>query len=642
MQRRVIISMIVGLVLVSAFSFADDHSHHHGRATETKEPVEPPRVFLDKNLRIVMYQLNRLDNERLLLVERSPDDAKYAPVYRAILTRAGMSRQDREQAVSGLVTINKSDAVVELVAALEDLDATDRAQQRVGRQLAVQLLTQLPELLSKKTELLTKSTQSDNPILRASGYAGLIVADHIDVARSLAEKDNKSRFDFLKSVPLVPQAALRALLRDSVVAAIAADNPASIRRVAIASLASIPHSSDENFRLVAPLVNDKALMNTAVRTLLQIPRTYRNDNTAAQLVAVLVNHAETTPAADRTTNEFIDAMQLADQLLRQVPVAQARAYRDRLRKVTVRVVRIQTVEEEMRYDTTYFAVEAGRDVQVVLVNEDLMPHNLVVTVAGALREVAEEGALVGADGGVDGKQYVPKSDKVLFATHMVPAGTQERLTFTAPNTPGEYPYVCTFPRHWMRMYGVMVVVEDLDEWLKNPVKPADPIGNTREFVQAWTIDDFQGELEGGLRRSSPAIGERIFTEATCAQCHKFAGQGGAVGPELTDVYTRWKNDGEGILREILDPSHKIDPKYAVHVVVTLQGKVVSGILVAEDEDSITILDNPEAPKPTLIKKRDIDDIVKSAKSMMPKALLDQFTKDEIFELLAYLKASSTE
>ena len=132
-------------------------------------------------------------------------------------------------------------------------------------------------------------------------------------------------------------------------------------------------------------------------------------------------------------------------------------------------MKIHTIEEEMRYDVPYFAVEAGRPVQVVLVNEDLMPHNLVIASPGDLQEVAELGFAAGPNGGMDGKQYVPKSEKVLFATQMVPPAKSERLTFTAPTEPGQYPYVCTFPRHWMRMYGVMLVVDDLAAWQQNPV-----------------------------------------------------------------------------------------------------------------------------------------------------------------------------
>ena len=136
--------------------------------------------------------------------------------------------------------------------------------------------------------------------------------------------------------------------------------------------------------------------------MLKIPQAERNTQTAGQLVAELVDFAEQTPAAERTTDEFIDAMQLCDQLMAKVPVERARQFRARLREITVRVVRIHTVEEEMRYDLPYFAVEAGRPVQIVLVNEDLMPHNLVITTNGSLQEVAEEGAIVGpnpADGG---------------------------------------------------------------------------------------------------------------------------------------------------------------------------------------------------------------------------------------------------
>ena len=91
-----------------------------------------------------------------------------------------------------------------------------------------------------------------------------------------------------------------------------------------------------------------------------------------------------------------------------------------------------------------------------------------------------------------------------------------------------------------------------------------------------------------------------------------------------------------LLREILDPSHKIDPKFTVQVIVTLEGKVISGIVVAEDKTSVSVLDNPESQKPTVIEKEEIDEMVKSSKSMMPKALLDRFSKDEIFEIMNYL------
>ena len=352
----------------------------------------------------------------------------------------------------------------------------------------------------------------------------------------------------------------------------------------------------------------------------------------------LVAYAENTPAKDRTTDKFIDAMQLTDQLMAKIPAPKAKAFRSRLQKVTVRVVKIKTVEEEMRYDVPFFAVQAGTDVQIVLENHDLMPHNLVISAPGTLKEVANLGLQVGPSGGWKGLPYVPESDKVFAATDMLQPDKSERLTFSAPTEPGEYPYVCTFPQHWYRMYGVMVVVEDLDAWNQDPVEPKNPIGSNRSFVQAWKVDELKGELETGLRGRTAGIGKKIFEEASCLGCHKVRGEGGVIGPELTDVFARWKGDRVAVLREILEPSHKVDAKYQMQLVLTDDGSRFTGIMVKEDDDHVHLIVNPEDKKPTLIPQDEIEDMVPAKNSMMPKALMDQFTKDELFELMAYLES----
>jgi len=64
---------------------------------------------------------------------------------------------------------------------------------------------------------------------------------------------------------------------------------------------------------------------------------------------------------------------------------------------------------------------------------------------------------------------------VLSSTRLVPQGETERLTFRAPQTSGEYVYLCTYPGHWVRMYGVMLVVEKIDAWEAKPTVPIDPM-----------------------------------------------------------------------------------------------------------------------------------------------------------------------
>ena len=412
------------------------------------------------------------------------------------------------------------------------------------------------------------------------------------------------------------------------------------KSAAIEALGYVTSDQDATFKLLVPSVANPKFRDVSVSTLLKIPADQRDPTNAKQCVKTLVELAEKTPAEQRTTSDFLDAMQLADQLFARLPVAEARTFRKRLSAVTVRVVQIHTIEEEMRYDIPYFVVEAGRPVQVVLVNEDLMPHNLVITTNGSLEEVADLGLAVGPNGGHEGKQYVPNSDKVLFATNMVPPAKSERLTFTAPTEAGEYPYVCTFPRHWMRMYGVMLVVDDLDAFLQNPVTPKDPLGSTRQYVQSWKVEDFEDELAS--LDQSIENGTKHFTEATCAQCHKANGVGGAVGPALNGVFDRWKGDRAAVLREVLDPSQRIDAKYAVQLIITDEGETVSGIVAAEDKKTISILANPESKELTIVQRSSIEEIEKTSLSMMPKGLLDRFKKEEVLELLAYLGSLKAE
>ena len=630
--RHQLVLLFAGLLTADATSSAQTHQHE-------EKPVARPRVFLDKSPRIVWYQLTRLSNERLLLVERNTTDRKYAPVYMAILTRGGMSRQFRQEALQGLTEINQSDPSSQLLAALNRLDKQDdRQQQRTSRQLSSLLLNRPAKELTAKTEVLRTATQSPNPRLRSIGYAALIAAGHGATAEMLAAARPSATVDWLNGIPLLPQAAQRQTQRKAVTRLLQDPASPTVQRAALSTLASVPPVDDETFRLLAPFLTDPAFRRSAIGTLLKVPARHRDQQLSARMLATLLHYAESTAVAKRTTDEFLEAMQFADQLLARLPAQEARPLRNRLREIAVRVVLIHTVEEEMRYDVNYFAVESGRPVQVVLDNQDLMPHNLVITATGALKEIAQLGLLQGPTPGFQGKPYVPESPKVLFATGMVASQQRQRLTFNAPVQPGEYPFVCTFPRHWMRMYGVMVVVDDLDEWLAKPHVPKDPIGNNRQFVKSWKLGDFEEELTTPQPQAPRPIGQRLLVEATCIQCHKVNGQGGAVGPELSGVFKRWKNDRLAVLREILEPSHRVDSKYSMHVVVTTEGKVVTGILTASTKETVSLLVNPEAPNPTVVARQDIDEMVKTSRSMMPKALLDRFTRQEVLELLYYLES----
>ena len=627
-----IASLCAGSLLFAQEHDHGDHGHDHGME---KPKVEPPVIFLDKNPRIVAYQLNRLSNERLLLVQRATDHEKYIPVWNAILVRPGIASLEKIQALNALVKLNESDSVTQLLTAIGELDEDSREEVRVAKQLTEMLLKLPMDGLTAKTDLLLESTSEDNLLLTSASFAALLKSGQQDAAIKSSEAGDDQKIAFLTSVSLLPNKKIRSELREAVIDAMGESSSIDVRRAAVVALADVPAQLQANFEAVAPLVKVPELEVASVETMLTVPKKERTKAVAADLVPWFVKKAQDTPAEKRTEDDFLSAMQLTDELLALIPIEESRKYRQILREITVRVVRVHTVEEEMRYDIPFFVVEAGLPVQVVLINEDLMPHNFVIAVPGALQKVAQEGALLSTNPG--GKPYVPQTDEVLFATDMVQGGSSERLTFNAPTKPGEYPFVCTFPRHWMRMYGTMLVVPDIAVWQQNPVEPADALGNTRSQVANWTMEEFTEDLGLMMRGRSETIGTKLFQEATCKSCHKVKGEGGAVGPELTKVFERYKDNSRDVLQEMIVPSHKVDPKYAVHNVLLDSGKVISGIVIAEDDDTLQIVSNPEDPKPITIQQDEIEEMVRSSKSMMPKGLLDRFTQDEIYEILSYLK-----
>jgi azurin len=104
-----------------------------------------------------------------------------------------------------------------------------------------------------------------------------------------------------------------------------------------------------------------------------------------------------------------------------------------------------------------------------------MQHNLVISQPGSLQEVGTKGSTMPLPSDPEVKAYVPDTPLVLQATRLLNGGETDRLNFTAPAKPGEYPYLCTFPGHFIRMYGVMLVVENLEAWEAKPTVPTDPI-----------------------------------------------------------------------------------------------------------------------------------------------------------------------
>src|SRR6185436_11384400 len=189
---------------------------------------------------------------------------------------------------------------------------------------------------------------------------------------------------------------------------------------------------------------------------------------ARPLLTTVMAAIRKIPTEQRTAPDALDALEFADALASLLPAAEARSTRAELGELGVRVIRVGTLFERMSYDVDTIAVRAGKPIEFVFENTDLMPHNFVIAKSGSLEELGMMAEDTAQQPGAAARNYVPQSDKVLLASTLLQPRSTEKLSFVAPTAPGVYPYVCTYPGHWRRMYGALYVVDDLDVYLEDP------------------------------------------------------------------------------------------------------------------------------------------------------------------------------
>ncbi len=128
-------------------------------------------------------------------------------------------------------------------------------------------------------------------------------------------------------------------------------------------------------------------------------------------------------------------------------------------------VSLKVIRNQMKYDQQELVVEAGKKVIIEFENTDLLQHNLLIIQPGSLERVGKAAdKLAQAVDGM-GKEYIPDMPEVMYASGLLDPGKKVLLRFTAPEEPGNYPFVCTFPGHWRTMNGILKIVDRQNEAL---------------------------------------------------------------------------------------------------------------------------------------------------------------------------------
>ncbi|MCI0360030.1 MAG: c-type cytochrome [Planctomycetaceae bacterium] len=135
------------------------------------------------------------------------------------------------------------------------------------------------------------------------------------------------------------------------------------------------------------------------------------------------------------------------------------------------------------------------------------------------------------------------------------------------------------------------------------------------------------------RMGDAARGKELYaTTGTCAKCHKVKGEGKEVGPDLSEIGSKLSK--EALYLSILDPSAGVSFNYETWAVRTLDGTVLSGVLVSQTDEAIE-LKTAEAIVHKLARD-DIDQMKKQAISLMPADIQKLLKAQDLVDIVEYL------
>ncbi|GAA4441313.1 hypothetical protein GCM10023188_39690 [Pontibacter saemangeumensis] len=151
----------------------------------------------------------------------------------------------------------------------------------------------------------------------------------------------------------------------------------------------------------------------------------------------------------------------------------------------------------------------------------------------------------------------------------------------------------------------------------------------------WTVEEALPLVESGLTNRDLEQGKAIYAATLCKSCHTMGGEGGIVGPDLTQLGSRFTP--KDILEAIIHPDSVISDQYAASIFYLKDGSSVVGRLTNEDENTYYVSQNPFAPQ-TLreIPKSNVTRTKTSEVSPMVPHLIDRLNPEELKDLMAYL------
>jgi putative heme-binding domain-containing protein len=157
----------------------------------------------------------------------------------------------------------------------------------------------------------------------------------------------------------------------------------------------------------------------------------------------------------------------------------------------------------------------------------------------------------------------------------------------------------------------------------------------RTVQKEWTVDELSKIVAKKMKDRDFDRGREVFGSVGCFACHRFANEGGAIGPDLTGIAGRF--NARDLLESIIDPGKEVSDQYASIVIEKNDGSEVTGRIVNLSDNNVMVNPNMYDPNEIVrVNRRDIKAIQPSKVSMMPSGLLNVLKEDEILDLMAFL------
>ena len=165
--------------------------------------------------------------------------------------------------------------------------------------------------------------------------------------------------------------------------------------------------------------------------------------------------------------------------------------------------------------------------------------------------------------------------------------------------------------------------------------PARAIQTPKGPGRAWTVKEAVSAVEGNMKGRDFASGENLFHATACASCHRFAGEGMGIGPDLTGSANRYAL--QDMMENIVEPSKVISDQYISTEFTMKDGSTVIGRMAEEKAGMLHLMTNPfSADSNVQIKAADVKSRKPHEVSHMPPSLINGLNSDELSDLVAYI------